>query len=65
MLRRKHDLDFFQQETAEENRHAEREIMSGVREYVDVELEELWPDGRQTWQSATKIPLVCKNGKVL
>jgi diguanylate cyclase (GGDEF)-like protein/PAS domain S-box-containing protein len=61
----KTDLDFFAQESAEEYRADERELMETRQPMIDVEREEIWADGHVTWVSTTKLPLYGRGGETL
>jgi diguanylate cyclase (GGDEF)-like protein/PAS domain S-box-containing protein len=61
----KKDADFFAPEHARRAEHDEREIMATGKPLVDVEEQEVWPDGRTTWVSTTKLPLRDLDGRII
>ena len=61
----KSDFDFFTQEHAGPAFADEQEIMRTGRALRDKEEKETWPDGRITWVSTTKMPLVTRDGRIL
>ncbi len=60
----KTDFDFFAEEHAREARADEEEVMRTGRPLIDKEEKEIWPDGRVTWVSTTKLPLYDEQGRV-
>jgi len=61
----KSDFDFFTQEHAGPAFADEQEIMRTGRPLRDKEEKETWPDGRITWVSTTKMPLIARDGRVI
>jgi diguanylate cyclase (GGDEF)-like protein/PAS domain S-box-containing protein len=59
------DFDFFADEHASAARKSELEIMRTRRPVVALEEREVWPDGRVTWVSTTKVPLCDGEGRVV
>lgn len=59
------DFDFFAEEHAAKARADEVRVMETGEAIVDLEEREVWPDGRTTWMSTTKVPLYSREGKVL
>jgi diguanylate cyclase (GGDEF)-like protein/PAS domain S-box-containing protein len=59
------DFDFFAPEHAEAARAAELEIMRTGEPIVGLEEREVWPDGRATWVSTTKVALRSRDGRVI
>lgn len=61
----KTDFDFFSIEHAQQAFDDEQEIMRTGTPVLDKEEKLTWPDGRITWSSSTKLPLVDLEGKVV
>jgi len=61
----KTDFDFFDLEHAEKARTDELKILETGDPMVGIEEREVWPDGRVTWVSATKVPLRDQNGQII
>jgi diguanylate cyclase (GGDEF)-like protein/PAS domain S-box-containing protein len=61
----KTDDDFFAASHARPARAAELEIMRTGEPIVGLEERELWPDGRVSWVSTTKVPLRTRAGRVI
>lgn len=61
----KADWDFFAEEHAKEALSDEQEIIRSGRPVLDKEERETWPDGRITWVSTSKMPLLSPNGKII
>jgi len=61
----KTDFDFFADEHAVPARAAELELMRTGEEIVALEEREVFPDGRFTWVSTTKVPLYDRAGEVV
>jgi|GEM_PF-496866 len=61
----KSDFDFFAETHARATRRDEQEVMKSGEPIVDREELETWPDGRQTWVSTTKLPLLDGEGHVV
>ncbi|MCA9087735.1 MAG: response regulator [Planctomycetaceae bacterium] len=59
------DADFFQPEHAEATRLAEQQIIESGEPMIDHEERLVWPDGRVTWVSATKVPLRRADGRII
>jgi PAS domain S-box-containing protein len=53
----KSDADFFADSHASKARQDEVDIIQSGNSLIDHEEKEVWPDGRETWVSTTKIPL--------
>ncbi len=60
----KTDFDFFTGEHAEQAFRDEQEIARTGRPVVAKEEKETWPDGRETWVTSTKVPIVNAEGYV-
>ena len=60
----KTDADFFAPEHARQALEDERRVLSTGESMVGKEEKEVWPDGRVTWVSTTKVPLRDKTGKI-
>lgn len=58
------DSDFFDKEHAEQTRNDELDIINNKISIIDKTEKEIWPDGRVTWVSTTKIPLKDDQEKV-
>jgi PAS domain S-box-containing protein len=58
------DSDFFAAEHAREALEDEKRVMSRGESMVGKEEKEIWPDGRVTWVSTTKVPLRDPSGKI-
>jgi hypothetical protein len=61
----KTDFDFFSEEHALPAFEDERTIMKSGHAIFDVEEKESWPDGRETWVSTTKAPLLDEQGNIM
>ncbi len=61
----KSDSDFFTSERAEQALADERQILASEQPMVGLVEKETWPDGRETWVSTTKAPLLNREGQVL
>ncbi len=61
----KTDSDFFGREHAETARVDELRIMETGEPMVGIEEREVWPDGRVTWVSTTKVPLKDQKGNII
>jgi PAS domain S-box-containing protein len=61
----KSDFDFFSQEHARQAYEDEQEIIRTGMPKVNLEEEEVWPDGRRTWVSTTKVPFRDAEGTVI
>jgi diguanylate cyclase (GGDEF)-like protein/PAS domain S-box-containing protein len=59
------DFDVFAPAHADPARAAELEIMRTNEAIVGLEEREVWPDGRVTWVSTTKVPLRTTDGHVI
>jgi PAS domain S-box-containing protein len=59
----KSDFDFFPH--AQLSYEAEQEIIRSGKPMVDVEEQVVWPDGRETWVSTTKMPLLDQAGQII
>ena len=60
----KSDFDFLSEEHARRAFADEQRIIATGQSVVDLEEREVWPDGRVTWVSTTKIPLRDANGEI-
>lgn len=61
----KTDFDLFAQEHAQQAYKAERHIMETGEPLIDIEEKEIWPDGRITWVSTTKMPMRNSAGEII
>jgi diguanylate cyclase (GGDEF)-like protein/PAS domain S-box-containing protein len=61
----KSDFDFFNPAHAQRAYDAEQEIVRTGNPLVDMVEKEVWPDGRETWVSTTKMPLRDAQGAVI
>ena len=61
----KSDLDFFTDEHALQALADEREILRSGQGIVAKVEKETWPDGRATWCSTTKLPLLDDEGRIV
>jgi PAS domain S-box-containing protein len=61
----KTDFDFFTEEHARTAFETELEIMKTGLPVVDLEEKETWPDGKETWVSTTKLPLLDNDGNII
>jgi PAS domain S-box-containing protein len=61
----KTDLDFCALERALPAIADEREIVQTGRALIDQEEKEIWPDGRTTWVTTTKMPLYDEAGRIV
>jgi PAS domain S-box-containing protein len=61
----KTDFDFFPPEHAQRSYAEEQRVMSTGEPLVNLEERVVWPDGRLTWVSTTKLPLRERDGQVI
>jgi sigma-B regulation protein RsbU (phosphoserine phosphatase) len=61
----KTDFDFFREEHARRAFDDEQKIIRTGQPLVNLEEREMWPDGRETWVSTTKMPLRDAAGRIL
>jgi diguanylate cyclase (GGDEF)-like protein/PAS domain S-box-containing protein len=61
----KNDVDVADQESAEKYRADDRKVMDSRAASVDIEEEQIWPDGRTTWASTSKWPVEQDDGTVV
>ena len=61
----KTDFDFFRKEHAEEAYVDEQEVMRTGKPVVGKEEREIWPDGKETWVSSSKMPICNKEGQIV
>jgi sigma-B regulation protein RsbU (phosphoserine phosphatase) len=61
----KTDFDFFKQEHARQAYEDEQKIIRTGEPLVNLEERETWADGRETWVSTTKMPLVDATGNII
>jgi PAS domain S-box-containing protein len=61
----KSDFDFFTEEHASPAFADEQEIIRTGRPLLNKEEKETWADGRITWASTTKMPLLGKDGRII
>jgi PAS domain S-box-containing protein len=61
----KSDWDFFTEEHAKQAFFDEQEIIRTGCPLIDKEEKETWPDGRVTWASTTKMPLLAPDGRTI
>ncbi len=61
----KSDEDFFTSEHAEKALADERRILESKQPIVGLVEKETWPDGRESWVSTTKAPLLNRDGEML
>jgi len=59
----KSDFDFFPH--AQVSYEKEQEIIRSGKPLVDEEERVVWPDGRETWVSTTKVPLTDQTGEII
>jgi len=59
------DDDFFTEEHARQARDAEKQLMESAEPVIGKEEKETWPDGRTTWVSTSKMPLLDREGEVV
>lgn len=59
----KTDFDFFPH--AQRSFDEEQEIIRSGKPLIDFEEQVIWPDGKKTWVSTTKVPLRNQEGKVI
>lgn len=64
-LRGKSDFDFFSEEHARKAFDDEQRIIRTGEPMLNVEEREVWPDGRVTWVSSTKLPLRDATGRII
>lgn len=65
MMIGKSDYDFFAGEHADKARSDEMHIVETRTPIVDIEEKLIWPDGRVSWTSTTKLPLYDLDGNVM
>lgn len=61
----KSDFDLFAGSHAQNAYNQEQHIIQTGEPLIDVEEKEMWPDGRITWVSTTKMPLKDDRGKII
>jgi len=61
----KSDFDFFPREHAERALADEQTVMRTGEPLIGKEEQLVWPDGRVTWSSTTKVPLRDSNGRIV
>ncbi len=61
----KTDFDFFKAEDAQASFRDEQEVMRSGRAIVGKEEEHVWPDGRTSWVTTSKLPLCDKQGNLI
>jgi len=61
----KTDFDFFTEEHANLAFATELEIMKTGMSAVGLEEKETWPNGKESWVSTTKVPLLDNNGNII
>ena len=61
----KTDFDVFAKEHAQQAYEDERRIMETGEALIGIEEREVWPDGRVTWCSSTKVPLRNGDGSIV
>jgi PAS domain S-box-containing protein len=61
----KTDESFFSASFAAKTRADERRVMDAGRPVIGLEELELWPDGRESWTSTTKLPLRDVAGRIV
>ncbi len=61
----KTDFDFFSEVHAREALEDEKTIIETSRPIIGKEEKETWPDGRETWVSTSKEPLIDDNGRIV
>jgi len=60
----KTDFDFFSDEHAKQAYEGEQKILQTGKPLKSIEEKETWPDGRETWVSTTKAPLLDIHGNI-
>ena len=61
----KTDFDFFAEDHARLAFEDEKKIIKTGQPLVNLEEKEIWPDGRETWVSTTKVPLYDIDGQII
>ncbi len=61
----KSDFDYFSEDHARQAYLDEQEIIRSGKPFVAREEVEHWPDGRVTWASSTKMPLLDRRGDII
>ena len=61
----KTDFDIFTEEHARPAFEQEKKIMETGIPLIGIQEKETWLDGRETWVSTTKVPLIDKKGKII
>ncbi|TVQ14080.1 MAG: PAS domain S-box protein [Balneolaceae bacterium] len=61
----KSDVDFFNSNYADKTLQDEQKIIKTGKPVIGIEEKEVWPDGRVTWASTTKMPLYNRDRKVI
>ena len=59
------DDDFFTDEHAKQAREDEQQLMESAEPVIGKVEKETWPDGRTTWVSTSKMPLLDRDGEVV
>lgn len=60
----KTDFDFFPQEHAQRSFNEEQSLVNSGQPILNIEERVVWPDGRITWVSTTKLPLRDEEGQI-
>jgi PAS domain S-box-containing protein len=60
----KTDFDFFPQEHAQRSFNEEQSLVNSGQPILNIEERVVWPDGRITWVSTTKLPLRDESGQI-
>jgi PAS domain S-box-containing protein len=60
----KTDFDFFPQEHAQRSFNEEQNLVNSGQTILNIEERVVWPDGRVTWVSTTKMPLRDDEGQI-
>lgn len=60
----KTDFDFFLQEHAQRSFDEEQKLVNSGQQILNIEEQVVWPNGRTTWVSTTKLPLRDVEGQV-
>jgi len=61
----KTDYDFFAAGHAAQAKTDEEQVMQTNQPLLDKEEKEIWPDGRETWVTTTKLPLYNEHGEIV
>jgi PAS domain S-box-containing protein len=65
LIEGKSDFDYFSIEHAQEAFNDEQDIIKSGKAIINKVEQEIWPDGRRSWLSTTKLPYVDENNNII